>query len=302
MRDPWAEDIEVVSSENVAFGVESAGLGSRFAATCIDLAIQGLVLGLGVAVVSWSLDLAQVDKWSPALHNIAQAIGVLVTFCILWGYYFAFEWRWDGQTPGKRALGLRVLHTDGSPLTMWGALVRNLLRIFDFLPGFYGAGALVALLGPNNRRMGDLVANTIVARQNHDATRQVLSIGQAAEAFLSSAQNPLPDSVAAATSSVAAPTNIMAPTVERLEAESNEFEAAPDLETLALRARLKAADWEMALDFARRREGLAADVRTRLAARLAQQLAAKAGVEPGADAEAFVMRVASEASRRTARV
>ena len=297
MRDPWAEDIEVVSSENVAFGVESAGLGSRFAATCIDLAIQGLVLGLGAAVVAWSLDLAQVDTWSPALYNIALALGGIVTFCILWGYYFAFEWRWDGQTPGKRALGLRVLHTDGSPLTMWGALVRNLLRIFDFLPGFYGAGALIALLGPNNRRAGDLVANTIVARQNHDATRQVLGIGQAADAFLSSAQNPLPDSLAAPTP-VADSTLI----VERSEAEANEFEAAPDLETLALRARLKASDWEMALDFARRREGLAAGVRTRLAARLAQQLAAKAGIEAGADVEAFVMRVASEASKQTARV
>lgn len=297
MRDPWAEDVEVVSSENVAFGVESAGLGSRFAATCIDLAIQGLILGIGAAVISWSLDSIQIDQWSPGLLNIAQAIGALLAFCILWGYYFAFEWRWDGQTPGKRALGLRVLHTDGSPLTMWGSLVRNLLRIFDFLPGFYGAGALIALLGPNNRRAGDLVANTIVARERHDATRQVLGIGQAADAFLSSSQNPLQAPSAASSTASIATGSVR----EREEAGANEFEEAPDLESLALRTRLKAADWEMALDFARRRESLEPSVRVRLAQRLAQQLAAKAGVEPGADAEAFVLRVAGEAARQTAR-
>ena len=293
MRDPWAEDIEVVSSENVAFGVESAGLGSRFAATCIDMAIQGLILAMGATVVAWILSGVD-DQWGDGAVSVLQAVTGIAAFCILWGYYFAFEWRWDGQTPGKRALGPRVLHTDGSPLTMWGALVRNLLRIFDFLPGFYGAGALIALLGPHNRRAGDLVANTIVAREKHDATRQVLGIGQAAEAFLSSAQNPLQNPL---------PTSIPAPVVasDRDEAGANEFEAAPDLETLALRTRLKAEDWEMALDFARRREGLAPAIRVRLAQRLAQQLASKAGIEASADAEAFVLRVAEEASKQTAR-
>ncbi len=300
MRDPWAEDVEVVSSENVSFGVESAGLGSRFAATCIDLTIQMLIIGLCSAVIARSLDAIQVDKWSPALRNIAQALLILLAFCILWGYYFAFEWRWDGQTPGKRALGLRVLHTDGSPLTMWGSLVRNTVRVFDFLPGFYGAGAVIALLGPNNRRAGDLVANTIVAREKHDATRQVLGIGQAADAFLLSAQNPLAtaNSAPAATS---ATTSTSAHDEAAQPVAADEFEAAPDLEALALRARLKAGDWEMALDFARRRESLATPVRTRLAARLAQQLAAKANIEAGADAEAFVMRVASEALQQSAR-
>ncbi len=290
MRDPWAEDVEVVSAENVAFGVESAGLGSRFAAACIDLTLQMLVIGLSASVIARGLDLVQLDSWSPALRNIAQALGTLLAFCILWGYYFAFEWLWDGQTPGKRALGLRVLHTDGSPLTLWGSLVRNLLRLFDFLPAFYAAGAVVALLGPNNRRVGDLVANTVVAREKHDATRQVLGIGQAADAFLW-AQNPLAASSAASTALTSA----------REEAVADEFEAAPDLESLALRARLKAGDWEMALDFARRRQSLAPEVRARLAARLAQQLAAKAGIEPGAEAEAFVLRVASQALQQAAR-
>jgi hypothetical protein len=226
------------------------------------------------------------------------------------GYYFLFEWRWDGQTPGKKALGLRVLHLDGSPLSLYGALVRNLLRIFDFLPMFYGAGAIIALLSPNNRRAGDLVAGTVVAREKHDATRQVLGIGAAADAFLASAQRPLAtmgQNSAATALATTATTPGASTSVANLgpgapEIVVDAFEAAPDLETLALRSRLKAGDWEMALDFARRRDTLAPAVRARLVGRLSQQLATKAGVDPGPDAEAFVMRVAAEAAQQSARV
>jgi uncharacterized RDD family membrane protein YckC len=288
MRDPWAQDVEVVSSENVAFGVESAGLGSRFAAAGIDVLLQALILSLSSYVVAQSLEYIQVDKWSPALRNIAQALMGLAAFGILWGYYFAFEWRWDGQTPGKRALGLRVLHIDGSPLTLWGSLVRNLVRIFDFLPLFYGFGAVITLLGPNNRRAGDLAAGTIVARERHDATAQVLGIAQAADAFLSSNSS----THNSRTPAHAAP-------LESLDAV--EASAPPDLEIMALRSRLKAQDWELALDFARRRDTLPAAVRERLATRLAQQLAAKATLQLEGEPEAFVMRVAQEAARQSQR-
>jgi hypothetical protein len=70
-------------------------------------------------------------------------------------------WR-HGQTPGKRALGLRVVNADGTPVTWLPSVVRNLLRVVDILPGVYSVGLVSTLVDPHARRLGDIVAGTLV--------------------------------------------------------------------------------------------------------------------------------------------
>ena len=191
-RNPWDDDIDILSAENVAFHIETAGLGSRFGAAVIDLMLQGLTLGLGAIAANYLIDyLPKLDLTAQWIRVTLGALGILVVALITLGYSFFFEWLWDGQTPGKRWLGLRVMRTNGMPIGAWEAMIRALMRSVDFLPVMYGMGALVALVNGNNRRIGDMVAGTVVARERHDAARAILDIDSAADAFIASLQAPL---------------------------------------------------------------------------------------------------------------
>jgi uncharacterized RDD family membrane protein YckC len=98
--------------------------------------------------------------WLPAF--LLPVIFILVPFCIYWGYFAFFEIIWNGQTPGKRHAGIRVIKESGRPLTPVEAVGRNLMRAIDFLPFFYGAGILCMMLNTHNKRLGDYVAGTVV--------------------------------------------------------------------------------------------------------------------------------------------
>lgn len=147
----------IITPEAVALNIETAGLGSRMIAGLIDTAIQaavligaGLALGV-IAAVGVSGDAATVSFF-------------VISFLLLFGYYPLFEGMWDGRTPGKRAQGLRVVQKDGHPATTAQILVRNLVRIVDFLPGAYSVGALTMIF-TRTRRLGDLAAGTVVVRE-----------------------------------------------------------------------------------------------------------------------------------------
>lgn len=264
----WDEDISILSAENVYFGVETAGLGSRLAAVVIDVMLQLLVILLFAIALNYLSSLVpDLSGLSQGVRSGLKGLGFLLVFLILYGYYFFFEWLWDGQTPGKRWTGLRVLQTDGSPLTFWPALIRNLLRVVDFLPLFYGVGTLTALLNPQNRRAGDLVAGTIVARETRETAKEVLDIGDAADAFLAA--------TGAATG--AAPSTEYSGGATLHTPHSALRTSTIDPESAALRARLSEQDYELARDFLHRREQLAPDARERLARALAARLAAQLG-------------------------
>ena len=94
--------------------------------------------------------------------QLLLALLALVVFAIFWGYYIFFEAAWNGQTPGKRLLGLRVMRADGTPVALTEVAIRNLVRIVDFLPLAYGVGVLTMFFQPQSRRMGDLAAGTLV--------------------------------------------------------------------------------------------------------------------------------------------
>jgi uncharacterized RDD family membrane protein YckC len=142
-----------------------AGIGSRFLAMAIDTLIQtgaavvivGIVILLGVTGVL-SGPLSGGGTW--VLAGVLAAI-----FVLYFGYFAVFEIVWNGQTPGKRRVGLRVIKDSGRPLTAAETIGRNFMRILDQLPFLYGLGMLVAMLNRQNKRIGDFVAGSIVIRE-----------------------------------------------------------------------------------------------------------------------------------------
>ena len=165
--------LDVATGESVAFRYELAGLGSRFYALFIDLAIQLTVFIGALLLLAWigsafpSAVKAPAEA-DPSLAKIAAgiAIGLMVfaLFMLFFGYFILFEWRWGGRTPGKRLLGIRVVRDGGFPLDFTSAVVRNVVRIVETALGFYSVSAIVTLLSPENRRLGDMAAGTLVVR------------------------------------------------------------------------------------------------------------------------------------------
>ncbi len=83
-------------------------------------------------------------------------------FFTVWLYFVVFEVWWNGQTPGKKIFGLRVVNDNGTHISWSASLLRNLLRLFDALPMFYGVGLVTGLCNPYGRRLGDILASTVV--------------------------------------------------------------------------------------------------------------------------------------------
>jgi uncharacterized RDD family membrane protein YckC len=137
--------------ERVEFRYEIAGPVERLCAWLIDLACWVALLGV------IALPLLRAGSWGLALLFVAQ-------FVVQWGYFVFFEWRWAGATPGKRLFGLRVIQTDGLRCSLERVVLRNFLRIVDWLPALYGVGGLSALLSRRGARLGDLAAGTVVVR------------------------------------------------------------------------------------------------------------------------------------------
>ena len=273
MRSYWDEDLAILSAENVSFSLETAGLGSRLAALAVDSAIQLLIAWLASLVVrGLEAFLGLSGLVPPILLSVGNAISIILGFLLFFGYYFFFEWRWDGQTPGKRFFGLRVTMTDGLPLSLWPALIRNIVRLVDFLPAFYGFGAVICLANDLNQRGGDLAAGTVVVVEGkREKARAKVTMREAVDRFLQAATT-IPG------------TSESAP----YQDEELEREAARTLdpEALALARVLNREDYELARDFLARRETLPKIARERLAKSMALRLATKMKVEVPAEAEA----------------
>lgn len=148
---------EIETPEHIRFRYQLAGPGRRMMAYLIDLAIRGiivLILGLILQLSSYGFGFG-VDGFSTGAF-------LLVAFAVEWGYYVLWESLWSGRTPGKRSMHLRVLKEGGYPTGFLDIALRNLLRAADFLPMAYSLGLLVMGLDPRFRRLGDMVAGTVV--------------------------------------------------------------------------------------------------------------------------------------------
>lgn len=135
--------------EGIELTLRVAGPVPRALAWVLDLLIRGVILiviGFGAG----------------ALGGFGTAIMMLSMFLLEWLYPAWFEVNWGGSTPGKRAMGLMVLHDDGTPVRWSAALTRNLLRALDFLPFLYFLGYCAMVSNRDFKRLGDLAANTLV--------------------------------------------------------------------------------------------------------------------------------------------
>lgn len=177
---PGEDQIAIATPEQIRLEFPIAGLGSRFIAICIDMLIFiALLLLLGLAAYVFR-------TWTEQPLARAWTIGLatLAIFVLFWGYFSIFECLWEGQTPGKRRLQLRVMDQSGRAATPVQILTRNFIRAADFLPAFYGVGAICMLCNSRARRLGDLAAGTLVV---HERERRLPPLAHAPQAETASA-------------------------------------------------------------------------------------------------------------------
>ena len=144
----------VLTPEKAVVSFKVAGVGGRAVAHFLDF----IVLVTGIFIMTWLGGLVFV------------ATGITATLGLLWFaisaslflYFILFEWLWNGFTIGKKAMGIRVVSIDGTPITLRGAVYRNLMRPADFLPIFYFAGFIACFMNEKSQRFGDLVSGTLV--------------------------------------------------------------------------------------------------------------------------------------------
>ncbi len=273
-NEPDAADrYRVDTPERVDLEYDLSSLGSRLLAAMVDTVLLAVLYVL-VAVLG-SLGLSEVAKvMSGAIERLGLTLGqttfvyaglaviALLSFGIFWGYYLFFELVWHGQSPGKRWVGLRVIREGGYPVGFTESAIRNLVRLVDFLPLFYGVGSIVIFVDRRSRRLGDLAAGTLVVKERRELRLDALGF------------DATPDQ-ASATASVP--------------------DAGPAEELLPNLYRLTPGDQTVLREYLLRRPSLTAAASERLAAQLASAFAQKLEHDlSGEPAERFLLRLAHQ--------
>ena len=142
----------IATPEGVELKLPVAGLAARSLAWIIDALIKFFSVTIGISILA-------------LLGSTGAGLIFLGVFAVLWLYNVLFEVLGNGATPGKRAMGLRVMNINGTPVGWGGSVIRNLLRPVDALPGCYLLGFLSVYLSERFQRLGDLAAGTIVVHQ-----------------------------------------------------------------------------------------------------------------------------------------
>ena len=158
---PTAEQRGVVTPEAVRLDFEEATVGTRAVAILIDWAIQAIVLVTLLFAATFLLG---------AIGQVGGAAAVIVallllTFAVTFGYPIGFEVAWRGRTPGKAAMGLRVVTVEGAPVGFRHAAIRAALGLVDFALTSGFAAVITALVSQRSQRLGDHVAGTVVVRE-----------------------------------------------------------------------------------------------------------------------------------------
>jgi len=162
---PAPEKLTIETPEQIALEFPLAGVGSRFLALAFDSLVQGGAIALVVAaglIFQW-IGLPGISRTT--LGSWTFAILLAVGFVIYSAYFAVFEAVWSGQTPGKRLVGLRVIDVSGRPVGVYSAILRNVLRLVDQLPGFYALAIASVLVTRRNQRLGDIAAGTVVVHE-----------------------------------------------------------------------------------------------------------------------------------------
>ncbi|MHB8508184.1 MAG: RDD family protein [Candidatus Dormibacteria bacterium] len=174
-------EIFVATPERVTFNYRLAGIGTRMLAQVIDVII---LVALNVVLAFGAVGLAHTLG-----SSLATVVYIVAAFVLFFGYFWLQEGLWSGKTVGKAALRIRAVGDGGEPMTLTQAGVRNLVRLVDFIPLWYGIGLVTIFAGGSGKRLGDFAAGTLVVRE-----RASLSLGQlvrlAERAVSVSASNP----------------------------------------------------------------------------------------------------------------
>jgi uncharacterized RDD family membrane protein YckC len=176
--------------ENVVLEAELAGFGSRCIAAIIDYTILAAIL-----IAFFCLSTRALASISFRDTTVALSILMLVQFVIISFYHLAFEFLWNGQTPGKRRVGIRVVQANGLPATTSALLIRNFVRFFDFLPIVYGVGLIVMFATRRTQRLGDLAAGTIVVQERRKLNLETIREDHKVEYQFISRYDPLPPNI-----------------------------------------------------------------------------------------------------------
>ena len=170
----FTDQLNIETPEQVELRFPVAGIGSRFLAVLTDSIIQFvaiiatvlLALAVGSAALhsGGALGNALTKPRSETAQKWFAAIIILFYFLLYWGYFSLFEAFWNGQTPGKKLLKIRVIKDSGRQVTFFEALARNLLRVVDSQPA-YLIGVITMLCNKQQKRLGDFVAGTLVVHE-----------------------------------------------------------------------------------------------------------------------------------------
>jgi len=156
MKTPRQTRLSIETPEGVIFAFDLATPVTRALAWAVDC--------VAIGAASYFIgEICQLLKFVSA--DVAGGITAVAYFVISIGYAIVLEWRWRGQSIGKRLFGLRVIDIHGLRLQLPQIAIRNLLRLVDMLPLLYLVGGLCSVLSRNGQRLGDMAANTVVTRE-----------------------------------------------------------------------------------------------------------------------------------------
>jgi uncharacterized RDD family membrane protein YckC len=154
----------IETPENVELQRRLAGIGTRFIAGLVDHLL--IVGALAILLIVYLVAGYPIDPGPDSIpQGLVIALFLVAAFLVLWGYFIAFELAMNGQTPGKRAVRIRVVKEGGGPITFPDIAARNLLRIVDGL-FIYGVAGVVMFLTKRGQRLGDMVGGTVVISED----------------------------------------------------------------------------------------------------------------------------------------
>jgi uncharacterized RDD family membrane protein YckC len=247
--------LSIDTPELVGLEFPLAGLLSRALALLLDYLLQGIaatLLILFFVLLASGIRATSKPTPAPSARAVlwAEAFVIAIPFVLQWGYFTLFEAFWNGQTPGKRMMKLRVISQTGRAITFFESLIRNFLRFVDSLPGVYAVGAISIVATRRQQRLGDLAAGTLVVHER-PVEEPIFSSGgtRTFTAAAYEAYTPAP----------------IAPAPRTIPADAV--------------ARLTEADLQAIESFLARRLDLPLDARGALAARLAERMARRVEID-----------------------
>ncbi len=156
----YEDTVRIATPEGVELELPLAGIGSRLTARILDHLIQAAIFVAAILIFTSSVDTESSGE------AVVAIIGILIGFAIFWVYDVAFEAFAGGRTPGKRAVGLRVVGLRGEPIGFPAAAVRNLLRLVDEYLTLWIVALISMIRSDRNQRVGDMAAGTMVVRES----------------------------------------------------------------------------------------------------------------------------------------